>query len=143
MLSRAPSTQLEPNSVNTTVSCGFMDEALSVSATAVMMRTLDKMNKFLHVSMSVERGAHDRRHGGEGGRLIHPELLRPSTFIVILNAKSHTSRSVHHTRVCRPMAGRVRGKTAFITGIARGQGRAHAIKLASEGADIVGMERAA
>jgi len=41
------------------------------------------------------------------------------------------------------MAGRVRGKTAFITGIARGQGRAHAIKLASEGADIVGMERAA
>jgi len=38
------------------------------------------------------------------------------------------------------MAGRVQGKTAFITGIARGQGRAHAIKLASEGADIVGVD---
>lgn len=38
------------------------------------------------------------------------------------------------------MSGRVQGKTAFITGVARGQGRAHAIKLASEGADIVGVD---
>ena len=38
------------------------------------------------------------------------------------------------------MTGRVQGKTAFITGIARGQGRAHAVKLASEGADIVGVD---
>ncbi len=38
------------------------------------------------------------------------------------------------------MTGRVQGKVAFITGIARGQGRAHAIKLASEGADIVGLD---
>jgi SDR family mycofactocin-dependent oxidoreductase len=38
------------------------------------------------------------------------------------------------------MTGRVQGKTAFITGLARGQGRAHAVKLASEGADIVGLD---
>jgi SDR family mycofactocin-dependent oxidoreductase len=38
------------------------------------------------------------------------------------------------------MAGRVEGKVAFITGLARGQGRAHAVKLASEGADIVGID---
>jgi SDR family mycofactocin-dependent oxidoreductase len=38
------------------------------------------------------------------------------------------------------MAGRVEGKVAFITGAARGQGRAHAVKLASEGADIVGLD---
>ena len=38
------------------------------------------------------------------------------------------------------MTGRVQGKTAFITGLARGQGRAHAVKLASEGADIVGID---
>jgi SDR family mycofactocin-dependent oxidoreductase len=38
------------------------------------------------------------------------------------------------------MAGRVEGKVAFITGAARGQGRAHAIKLASEGADIIGLD---
>src|SRR5258708_6039937 len=38
------------------------------------------------------------------------------------------------------MPERLQGKTAFITGVARGQGRAHAVKLASEGADIVGVD---
>jgi len=32
------------------------------------------------------------------------------------------------------MTGRVEGKVAFITGIARGQGRAHAVPVAEEGA---------
>src|ERR1700737_3752178 len=36
--------------------------------------------------------------------------------------------------------GRVYGKVAFITGIARGQGRSHALTLASEGADIIGLD---
>jgi SDR family mycofactocin-dependent oxidoreductase len=38
------------------------------------------------------------------------------------------------------MAGRVEGKVAFISGIARGQGRSHAIRLAQEGADIIGTD---
>ena len=38
------------------------------------------------------------------------------------------------------MAGALAGKTAFITGAARGQGRAHAVKLASEGADIIAVD---
>ena len=36
--------------------------------------------------------------------------------------------------------GRLSGKVAFITGAARGQGRSHAVRLASEGADIIGID---
>lgn len=32
------------------------------------------------------------------------------------------------------------GRVAFITGVARGQGRSHAIRLAAEGADIIGVD---
>lgn len=32
------------------------------------------------------------------------------------------------------------GKVAFITGVARGQGRSHAVRLATEGADIIGVD---
>lgn len=38
------------------------------------------------------------------------------------------------------MTGRLEGKVAFITGAARGQGRAHAVKLAQEGADIIAVD---
>lgn len=38
------------------------------------------------------------------------------------------------------MSNRLRGKVAFITGAARGQGRAHAVQMAREGADIVGID---
>jgi NAD(P)-dependent dehydrogenase (short-subunit alcohol dehydrogenase family) len=37
------------------------------------------------------------------------------------------------------MAG-LEGKVAFITGAARGQGRAHAVRLAREGADILAID---
>lgn len=36
--------------------------------------------------------------------------------------------------------GELTGKVAFITGAARGQGRAHAVKLASEGADVIAVD---
>jgi SDR family mycofactocin-dependent oxidoreductase len=38
------------------------------------------------------------------------------------------------------MVGRLEGKVAFITGAARGQGRAHAVRFAEEGADIIAVD---
>jgi (+)-trans-carveol dehydrogenase len=35
---------------------------------------------------------------------------------------------------------RLEGKVAFVTGVARGQGRSHAVTLAEEGADIIGVD---
>jgi SDR family mycofactocin-dependent oxidoreductase len=36
--------------------------------------------------------------------------------------------------------GRVEGKVALVSGVARGQGRSHAVRLAEEGADIIGFD---
>src|ERR1700744_2662784 len=36
--------------------------------------------------------------------------------------------------------GTLDGKVAFISGIARGQGRSHALRLAGQGADIIGVD---
>ena len=38
------------------------------------------------------------------------------------------------------MGGRLDGKVAFITGAARGQGRSHAVRLAQEGCEIIGLD---
>jgi SDR family mycofactocin-dependent oxidoreductase len=38
------------------------------------------------------------------------------------------------------MSRRLAGKVAFITGAARGQGRAHAVRMATEGADIIAVD---
>ncbi|MGD1170668.1 mycofactocin-coupled SDR family oxidoreductase [Mycobacterium seoulense] len=38
------------------------------------------------------------------------------------------------------MSGKLAGRVAFITGAARGQGRAHAVRLAREGADIIAVD---
>ena len=38
------------------------------------------------------------------------------------------------------MSGRLQGRVAFITGAARGQGRAHAVRMANEGADIIAVD---
>ena len=40
----------------------------------------------------------------------------------------------------QPVSGRLEGKVAFITGAARGQGRAHAVRMANEGADIIAVD---
>lgn len=41
------------------------------------------------------------------------------------------------------MSGAVEGQVAFVTGAARGQGRAHAVRLAGEGADVIAVDACA
>jgi len=36
--------------------------------------------------------------------------------------------------------GRLDDRVAFISGVARGQGRAHAVRLASDGCDIIALD---
>jgi SDR family mycofactocin-dependent oxidoreductase len=40
------------------------------------------------------------------------------------------------------LTGKLAGKVAFITGAARGQGRAHAVRMAEEGADVIAVDLA-
>ncbi len=40
----------------------------------------------------------------------------------------------------RAVPGRLGGKVAFVTGVARGQGRAHCLRLAAEGAAVIGLD---
>ena len=47
-----------------------------------------------------------------------------------------TTNELHREGSMSGLAGRI----AFITGAARGQGRAHAVKLASDGADIIAVD---
>jgi len=42
--------------------------------------------------------------------------------------------------MARPLEGPLSGKVAFITGAARGQGRAHAVRLAADCADIIAVD---
>ncbi len=39
-----------------------------------------------------------------------------------------------------PVEGPLKGRVAFITGAARGQGRAHAVRLAADGASIIAVD---
>lgn len=49
-------------------------------------------------------------------------------------------RSLHLPPVSVTAVGRLEGQVAFISGVARGQGRSHARRLAEEGADIIGFD---
>src|SRR4030081_1865943 len=46
----------------------------------------------------------------------------------------------HDNESWERIMGQLDGKVAFITGVARGQGRSHALTLAREGADIIGLD---
>jgi SDR family mycofactocin-dependent oxidoreductase len=51
-----------------------------------------------------------------------------------------TTPNPHRRLPAAPQARRFEGQVAFITGAARGQGRAEAVRLAAEGADIIALD---
>ena len=40
----------------------------------------------------------------------------------------------------QPLEGPLKGRVAFVTGAARGQGRAHAVRLAADGANVIAVD---
>ena len=58
----------------------------------------------------------------------------------LVNASDRRDPRSRHPDVKGGFMGRLDGKVAFITGVGRGQGRSHAIRLAEEGADIIGVD---
>src|SRR3954451_13078758 len=52
----------------------------------------------------------------------------------------YVAGSTTGTETGAPLSGRLTGKVVFITGAGRGMGRSHAVTLAREGADIIGMD---
>src|SRR4051812_33987234 len=52
----------------------------------------------------------------------------------------HRPRGIRHAQSGSLLMGKLDGKVAFVTGAARGQGRSHAVRLAAEGADIIGVD---
>ncbi|XVQ06441.1 mycofactocin-coupled SDR family oxidoreductase [Spirillospora sp. CA-255316] len=55
-------------------------------------------------------------------------------------AHARTSSRVLGEQMTDRSKGRVAGKVALISGAARGQGRSHAVRLAEEGADVIGVD---
>ena len=67
---------------------------------------------------------------------------RPSTRARVGRSEATRRSGSITTRGHDSMTGRLEGKVCLVTGAARGQGRSHAIGLATEGADIIAFDLA-
>src|SRR3954447_22299957 len=79
------------------------------------------------------------------GRHNANRLPRPTEFEIGGGVETHrlggpASQALLLLRLDHKLMGQLDGKVAFITGVARGQGRSHALTLAREGADIIGLD---
>src|SRR5215471_1296004 len=66
-------------------------------------------------------------------------LLINQLIVAQPTARCKSPGVVRNEGGCRPM-GRLDGKVVFITGAARGQGRAHAVRVAEEGGHVIAVD---
>ena len=104
--------------------------------------TVDEMNEVIlqfsaysgfpkgEVLQQVATHAWDRDHCGASTHLVRPTHIRCS-----INRMTDTSGREEESS-----CGELDGQVAFITGAGRGQGRAHAVRLAREGVDVIGID---
>ena len=87
-------------------------------------------------------------HGGSGYMREVPveRIYRDVRLLRLYEGTSEIQRLIIGSNLVKAaqkaaqMSGRLAGKVAFITGAARGQGRAHAVRMANEGADIIAVD---
>ena len=86
-------------------------------------------------------------HGGSGYMREVPveRIYRDVRLLRLYEGTSEIQRLIIGSNLVKAaqkeqVSGRLAGKVAFITGAARGQGRAHAVRMANEGADIIAVD---
>ena len=86
------------------------------------------------------RRTEDAQHRARGRRPCSAPSASTSTAHRTSRCCSPSSRATRPRASCVPDGARSHGKVAFITGAARGQGRAEAVRLASDGANIIAVD---
>src|SRR6202034_2114298 len=90
--------------------------------------------------MCRRRSAEDPQQRSRGSQAVHRGRRAPGRGPRHQNAATRPRRRPGQRPNSPVTAGPLAGKVALITGAARGQGRAHAVRLASEGANIIGVD---
>src|SRR6185312_5820795 len=90
------------------------------------------------------RGAQSAQHRTGGHQDVHrgrrAPRRRPRHQDAAAGIGGRSGQRTVAALMARSPEGPLKGKVAFITGAARGQGRAHAVRLAADGADIIAVD---
>ena len=119
--------------------CGCTDEDRRIAPSAAKLFCTEMAGKVADLAVQV--------HGGAGYMREVPveRIYRDVRLLRLYEGTSEIQRLIIggglvKASAAQPVSGRLAGKVAFITGAARGQGRAHAVRMANEGADIIAVD---
>ncbi len=115
------------------------DEDRRIAPSAAKLFCTEMAGKVADLAVQVHGGS--RLHARGSGRTHLPRRAAAAALRGHQRdpAPDHRRRSGQGS-AAHPVSGRLEGKVAFITGAARGQGRAHAVRMANEGADIIAVD---